>query len=144
MTDVIANAGTARLTGGRNISLDDYMKETREIVRAVAREEYKRSYEKDPAKFYAATRNRRARMKDAEGKITPEEWQSLKEFYDFTCLRCQKKEPEIKLTFDHVLPISSGGTNMISNAQPLCGPCNSWKRTKHIDYRPNFLRDRLE
>jgi len=40
---------------------------------------------------------------------------------------------------DHVLPVSKGGTSYISNIQPLCQPCNSGKKDKHIDYRPeNF------
>lgn len=39
------------------------------------------------------------------------------------------------LTPDHVVPLSRGGTNYIDNIQPLCGPCNSQKHAKTIDFR---------
>jgi 5-methylcytosine-specific restriction endonuclease McrA len=63
------------------------------------------------------------------------DWYKVKEEFNFTCLRCGKQEPEIKLTQDHVIPISKGGSNDISNIQPLCHSCNSSKSAKHIDYR---------
>jgi 5-methylcytosine-specific restriction endonuclease McrA len=77
------------------------------------------------------------RAKKANGTIKPEEWESLKKQYNYTCLRCGREEPDIKLTLDHVLPLSQGGDNVIENAQPLCPRCNSTKGTKHIDYRPS-------
>lgn len=79
--------------------------------------------------------NRRARVHGNGGVIAEEEWQALKAYHNFTCLRCKRREPEIKLTLDHVKPIDLGGVNLISNSQPLCLSCNSWKRNKHIDYR---------
>lgn len=79
--------------------------------------------------------NRRALVRGNGGKVTAQEWQALKEFYGFTCLRCGRKEPEIKLTLDHVLPLVAGGKNTIDNAQCLCLSCNSSKGAKHIDYR---------
>jgi 5-methylcytosine-specific restriction endonuclease McrA len=78
---------------------------------------------------------RRALKKASGGNITAQEWQSLKEFYNYTCLACKRREPEIKLTLDHVKPLVKGGVNTIRNAQPLCGSCNSSKGTKEIDYR---------
>jgi len=79
--------------------------------------------------------NRRALIKGNGGKVTTQEWEALKKFYNFTCLCCRRKEPEIKLTRDHVLPLELGGVNTIDNIQPLCKPCNSRKHAKHIDYR---------
>lgn len=78
---------------------------------------------------------RRARLSGNGGTITKQEWSWLKEFYDYTCLCCGKREPEIKLTLDHVLPLTMGGKNVIENAQPLCQSCNSSKHNKYIDYR---------
>jgi 5-methylcytosine-specific restriction endonuclease McrA len=86
-------------------------------------------------KFMQNVRNRYARKKNAGGKITVKEWRALKEKYNYTCLCCRRREPEIKLTLDHVLPLVKGGRNIIDNAQPLCGSCNSSKGTKVVDYR---------
>lgn len=71
----------------------------------------------------------------AEGKFTAQEWAELKAGYSHTCLCCRRKEPEIKLTSDHVIPVARGGSNYISNIQPLCKSCNSRKGVKAIDYR---------
>lgn len=89
----------------------------------------------NPIKRMLHNQTRRALKKNNGGKITAEEWQTLKKRYNHTCLCCGRKEPEIKLTIDHVLPLKLGGTNTISNAQPLCVSCNSSKKTKQIDYR---------
>ena len=92
-------------------------------------------YKLHPEKSVEATNRRRARKLAAGGSHTEEQWQSLKSFYNHKCLCCGKQEPEIKLTRDHVLPLTQGGTDSIDNVQPLCARCNSKKNNKHIDYR---------
>lgn len=62
------------------------------------------------------------------------EWQNLKAQYDWTCPACNKSEPEIKLTEDHIVPLSKGGSHNIENIQPLCMNCNQKKSTKIIKY----------
>ena len=37
------------------------------------------------------------------------------------------KEVEVLMTIDHIHPKSLGGSNHLSNYQPMCGPCN-WKK----------------
>lgn len=76
--------------------------------------------------------NHRARVKSAEGDFTLKEWQVLCDQYFQVCLRCLKSRP---LTKDHVVPLSKGGVNWITNIQPLCKECNSAKGTKSTDYR---------
>lgn len=71
-----------------------------------------------------------ARKKQAEGNHTIKEWEELKNKYNFRCVHCFRKEPDIKLTEDHIIPLSKNGTNFISNIQPLCKSCNSKKGSK--------------
>jgi 5-methylcytosine-specific restriction endonuclease McrA len=79
---------------------------------------------------------RRDRKKGAEGSYTAAEWEALKARYHYCCLCCGEQEPAIKLTVDHIVPISKGGANVIDNIQPLCRSCNARKYARHIDYRP--------
>lgn len=76
--------------------------------------------------------NRRARKLAAEGRFTKDEWLALCTKYDNLCLACGKREP---LTVDHIVPLAKGGSNWISNLQPLCRSCNGRKHTQTIDYR---------
>lgn len=77
---------------------------------------------------------RRERLANAEGSHTNGEWELLKKQYGFTCPCCKQSEPIIKLTEDHIIPISRGGSNYIENIQPLCSRCNIKKFTKIIKY----------
>lgn len=88
---------------------------------------------KDKVNYYS--RLRKARRRGAGGKYTLIEWESLKKSFQYTCPSCGKNEPEIKLTVDHIVPISKGGSNSISNIQPLCSKCNNLKGTKTINYQ---------
>ncbi len=51
---------------------------------------------------------------------------------DKACLKCGTN---LRLTLDHIIPISKGGENKISNLQTLCVSCNSIKRDTYKDYR---------
>ena len=77
--------------------------------------------------------NRRLQKMSNGGTITAIEWEELKDKYGNKCLRCGKTN--IRLSLDHVIPLSKGGKHTIGNSQPLCRSCNSKKHTKSTDYR---------
>lgn len=79
--------------------------------------------------------SKRSRLIKNNGHFSIEEWVSTKEKYNFSCLCCKKQEPFIKLSPDHVIPLSRGGKNTIENIQPLCRECNGRKWAKTVDYR---------
>lgn len=81
------------------------------------------------------TRNRRAKMNGNPGKLLPSEWSAIKASQGYRCLMCGLSEPHIRLTIDHVVPVSRGGSNDKSNIQGLCKSCNCSKNAKVIDFR---------
>lgn len=86
-----------------------------------------------------AIRRRRASKVGNGGSHTEAEWQSLAASYEFCCAACGKCPsgiwPDV-LCRDHVVPLTLGGTDDISNIQPLCNLCNVTKGNRHsTDHR---------
>lgn len=69
-------------------------------------------------------RNYRARKFNAEGEFSRQEWADLCVKYNHRCAYCGNKT---KLTADHIIPLSRGGSNFITNIRPACRSCNSKK-----------------
>jgi hypothetical protein len=60
------------------------------------------------------------------------------------CFRCQAPPHDGKvLDVDHIVPVARGGINVYENYQLLCGPCNSWKGVRIIDFRPGKSRTEI-
>ena len=74
------------------------------------------------------------------GSHTSKQWYAMQRHFRFRCVRCQKMPyPNGRLTKDHILAVSLGGSDSLTNLQPLCSKCNSKKGIQAIDYRFNGL-----
>lgn len=77
-------------------------------------------------------------VRGATGKHTLKQWEELKRKCGYKCQHCGRSESIVALTRDHIVPIARGGSNDISNIQPLCKKCNSSKHNKlesELSYR---------
>lgn len=72
----------------------------------------------------ANNNKRRARLLQAEGHFTADDIERITKVQGGKCADCRKRR---KLTIDHIVPLTKGGTNWPRNVQMLCRPCNSSK-----------------
>lgn len=117
-------------------SISSYMSQWHRDHPGKKREWTKKYFENNPLKAREYTASRRARVNNNGGSYIADELKLLFDACGGICLCCGKEKP---LTADHIVPISKGGSNEISNIQPLCQECNSRKGTKVIDYRVEVL-----
>lgn len=87
----------------------------------------------NPEKVFIQKANRHTLERGGSGAIKYEDWKDLLDRYGNKCLCCGRTD--VKLTQDHIMPLSLGGLHSIENIQPLCRSCNSRKSAKFIDYR---------
>ncbi len=80
----------------------------------------------------ARCRRRYAIKMGAEGTHSSEEWETVRNYWG-RCLSCGSTVAP--LCEDHIVPLCRGGSDSITNIQPLCRECNSAKGTKVLDYR---------
>lgn len=104
---------------------EKYIESSRKWVKANPRRR------KESSQLYA--HRRRAWKRGGTGAFTQQEWVVLCEQYDNRCLCCGRSD--VRLSPDHIVPLSRGGSNTIDNIQPLCRDCNAHKFTQTIDYR---------
>jgi len=93
----------------------------------------------NPGQVCAHASRYRARKLNANGSHTSEEFELICQRQRGRCFHCAKT---CKLTRDHIVPLSRGGTDFAYNLQGLCKPCNSAKHAKLLKYAHPSLFDR--
>lgn len=58
--------------------------------------------------------------------------------FEYTCAYCDRKG--VKLTLDHVVPLSRGGRHCIANIVPACESCNQKKGSLTVVEWKNYSR----
>ena len=86
-------------------------------------------YEQNPHQIRAANSKRRALLLQAEGSFTQKDVDTIIKSQKYLCIVCHCK---LATTYevDHIVPLSAGGTNLKTNLQVLCKPCNRSKGAK--------------
>jgi 5-methylcytosine-specific restriction endonuclease McrA len=111
----------------RRLIVERYGETNREVLNAKARE-WKAS-NKDHCKTHKHAR--RARVKAAQGSHTTDEWHAILKAHGYRCSWCgAMQSASNRLTRDHYIPLSKGGSNFASNIVPACKVCNSEKRAR--------------
>jgi len=76
----------------------------------------------------ASCAKRRAQKKQSiSGSVTPKTIKNMFERFGHACVYCGSTE---RLTMDHLIPLSRGGTNVESNLVSACYSCNCSKGPK--------------
>ncbi len=84
--------------------------------------EYRRTHRNYMVAARRSNARRKAIKKTSQGSFTIAEWKLLVWLFGGNCAYCWTK-PE-RLTIDHVMPISKGGSSYIENILPACRSCN--------------------
>ena len=116
------------------VTLNDRKIANPDKVRQSTKERCRRYYLLHTDEINNKSRLANSRRRSVEGSLTADDWEAILEKYNYTCLGCGRNN--VKMTIDHVIPISKNGTNHPDNIQPLCDHCNKSKNTKILDFRP--------
>jgi 5-methylcytosine-specific restriction endonuclease McrA len=84
----------------------------------------------NPEKKAQLENRRRVRKTGNGGTHTVEAWRTKCAEFNHRCAYCGETKP---LTRDHVIPLSRGGSDDISNIVPACRSCNSRKNAKPLN-----------
>lgn len=78
------------------------------------RDRKRRYVAKNREKVYSSIHRRRALKRNSGGNYTKRQWMDLVQSTGHICLCCGTPESERPLTRDHVIPISKGGSNLMT------------------------------
>lgn len=94
----------------------------------LSRKIYKKAYKAKNRDYFAVHEStRRAQKRNAPIRdLTTAQWQMIQALQKHRCYYCGKR-CKGKLTQDHIVPLSKGGSHTLSNVVGACGACNSKK-----------------
>jgi len=134
-----AKAARYREANRERLRLKDRQKYAADPEKARTRAEEYRRRKPEVAKLYrrankdqgyAATRARKALRRGApHSDLSPAQWLEIQVVQDHHCYYCGKP-CKGKLTQDHLVPVSKGGSHTLHNVIGACQSCNSRKGTK--------------
>lgn len=103
-------------------------------IRSRNREAYNASKRRHEAK-------RRAWAAGAGGSVSRLDYKLLTDFMGDRCLKCGSGS---NMQWDHIVPLSRGGSHSPLNLQPLCRKCNEKKNASTEDCRTDDQRSKVE
>jgi hypothetical protein len=107
----------------RNARKREYDASHQEQNRAYRQQEHVRRRYRQHKRVIEA--RRRARKRGAGGSWTVQDFERLCQSLNHCCYYCGKRCE--KLTIEHRIPLSRGGSNHLSNVVPACSDCNTRK-----------------
>ena len=110
-------------------------KQYREDNKEKIAERNKRYYQSPQGQASSFNRSHRRRIKEeAQGTgITKDQWLEMMKFFDFRCAYSGERLTNKTRSVDHIVPLNSGGDNMIWNCVPMTRSLNSSKSTKGME-----------
>ena len=97
----------------------------------IVRESNRQKRAANPEQYAAYSRNRKHRVRNAQGSHTGDDVQAIFAAQKGRCAYCREPITMRAKHVDHILPLARGGTNDRRNLQITCAGCNQRKHTKH-------------
>lgn len=88
--------------------------------------EWDKGHRAEKHQYFKRWINRKRSNGDVPG-LTLKEWKTILVVFNHRCAYCGATD---RITQDHVIPLSQGGTDSIENVVPACRSCNSSKGDK--------------
>jgi len=121
-------------------TIQEYRKRNKEHIKEIK----KAWVEKNRQHVRRKNLHRQAIRKNAVGSHTTEEFLMLCEKYQWVCVYCGCDLDEKSVTEDHMIPLSKGGSDNISNIAPSCSFCNGSKNNKTAEEFMKLIEERKQ
>ena len=116
---------------------DEYLERCKQYYQANRYKylDYHKQYRQSPqGQVVAFNKNQRRRTKEEQQGtgITKDQWLEMMQYFDWKCAYSGKRLTDKTRSVDHIIPLNSGGDNMIWNCVPMTRSLNSSKQDKDM------------